>query len=145
MRRHPQCLQSSKETAINNSINAKESPKDLPTKRRKRRRLKHTQRLLFIIIVWKLCLIINLIRYPVQHLFNVYRRRDRDCIAIGLRPAIFHAGRVAFAWAKRGKERVVGEHGPDGRRVVVEINGVYGDPACTTFTWRQCYLRMSKK
>ena len=137
MRRHPQCLQRSKETAVNNAIHTKESAKDLSTERCKRRRLEDTQRFFFIIVIWKLGFIVDLICYPMQYLFNVNRRRDGYCIPIGLGPTIFYAGGIAFPRTKGREEGIIGENCPDCGGVVVKINGVDGYPSSTAFSRRE--------
>mmetsp|Transcript_39458 Transcript_39458/g.85088 ORF Transcript_39458/g.85088 Transcript_39458/m.85088 type:complete len:326 (-) Transcript_39458:132-1109(-) len=136
MRRHLQRLQRPKETTVNNPVHPKKPPKNLPAKRRKLRRLKNPQRLRLVVIVRKLGLVINLIGDPLQHLLDVHgsAHADRRGVpAAPLAPPVFHPGRKPLPGTKAVEVGILGHDGPYGGDVVVEVDGVDGDPSGAGF------------
>ena len=101
VRRHFQCLESSKEAAVNNAVDAKEASENLSTQRGKLGRLKDAQRLFLVIVVGEFGFVIHLIGNPRQDLVNVHGRRDGHGLGTaGIGPSVFHARRKAFSGAK---------------------------------------------
>lgn len=88
---HPQRFERSKETRVNNAIHTEQPPKDLSAEGSKLRRLEDAQSLGLIVVVGEFGLVVNLLRYPMQYLFDVNRSRNADGLRIAasaLRPTV---------------------------------------------------------
>mmetsp|Transcript_18815 Transcript_18815/g.40792 ORF Transcript_18815/g.40792 Transcript_18815/m.40792 type:complete len:202 (-) Transcript_18815:125-730(-) len=142
MRRHLQCLQRPEETTINNPIDPKQATEYLSAQGCKLWSLKHTQRFRLIIVIGELRLIVDLIRYPLKHFFDVHGRRNTDGggIASGsFGPTVFDSGGEAFTGTEGIEVGVFGHDCPDCGDVVVEVDGVDCYPACAGFARGESY------
>jgi hypothetical protein len=139
--RHFQGLEGSKKAAVNDTVNAKESSKDLPAQGCKLGRLKDSESLFFVIVIGKLGFIVHLVGDPAQYLVNVHGSGHGNGVGVAIAPSVLDTGRKAFAGSKRIEIGISGHDGPDGAHVIVEIDSVDRHPRGARFTRRQSDLR----
>mmetsp|Transcript_18850 Transcript_18850/g.54338 ORF Transcript_18850/g.54338 Transcript_18850/m.54338 type:complete len:204 (-) Transcript_18850:662-1273(-) len=137
---HSQRFEGSEETRVNNAIHAEQPSEDLSAEGGKLWRLEDAQGLGLIVVVGKFGLVINLLRYPMQHLFNVNWGRNADGLRIAagaLRPAVLDTGGEPLAGSEGRQVGIAGHHRPDGRYVIVKIDSVDCHPTCAGLSRRK--------
>jgi len=128
MRRHVQGLECAEEAGIDDSVHAKKATENLATERGELRSLEDAQGLGLVVVVWEFALIVDLLRYPRENLLDVDRGGDGDGVARLIGPSVLHARWKPLTWSERIEVGIGRHDGPDRADVVVEVDGMDGDP-----------------